>query len=306
MAGRHCGSRLRTLAGAALLASAGILAAGCGPTITMPDVVGMRLDDAHRTLEALEVTEFEDSDVVGEKDMIWLDGNWVVVAQEPAAGTPDVDTGTTITLSVGNEDEVKEVLKLIPDDSAFAREVAAQRSEDAAEAKRERDEAAAEAREEAEQKAEEEAAERVERRADAREYATKIDKALAHNTRGVMRLYNKNAAMVRENGGGNAVAAGNALGAQEYFDQSIILLTSLDVAAPDSLDLPDVDDQMRDAMASMSLACDSLLDAIDTGAPSAFAREDRLRADAVESWNGAMRAVYGAADRRPVLIPAGP
>jgi hypothetical protein len=108
------------------------LVTACGPTITAPDVVGMRLDEAHRTFEALGVEDFDDVDVIGEEDAIFRDANWVVVKQEPAAGTKNVDTGTTIRLEVGNEDD-SEVLKMIPEDSDFAREMAPDEEEEPSE-----------------------------------------------------------------------------------------------------------------------------------------------------------------------------
>ena len=121
-AGSHR-SRLRArLSLVAVLALVVGFASACGPTVTAPNVVGMRLDDAHRAFEALGVDEFEDVDVIGDENTIFLDSNWVVVKQDPAAGTKEVDTGTTIKLQVGNEDD-DEVLELIPADSDFAIEV---------------------------------------------------------------------------------------------------------------------------------------------------------------------------------------
>jgi hypothetical protein len=57
------------------------------------------------------------------------------------------------------------------------------------------------------------------------------------------------------------------------------------------------------AMASMVQACEALLDAIDTGAPSAFAREQRLRADGRDLWASSIRRIYAAAELRPVPLP---
>jgi regulator of protease activity HflC (stomatin/prohibitin superfamily) len=87
----------------------------------------------------------------------------------------------------------------------------------------EKAEAEAEAREEAEreqaeaaEEAEREQAEAAERVTEAREYARKVA-PLARGFNGVLRLYDRNAAYVR-NGGSDAVtAASNALAAQEYF-----------------------------------------------------------------------------------------
>lgn len=71
----------------------------------------------------MNVENFKDVDVIGKKDTIWRDANWVVVEHNPAAGTKSVDKDKTIKFSVGNQDDRK-VLDLIPSDSAFAREVA--------------------------------------------------------------------------------------------------------------------------------------------------------------------------------------
>lgn len=285
--------------GAAVISALSLvtLTVGCGPTFTVPNVVGMRLDAAHRVFEKMDVTKFSDQDVVGDEDSIWRDANWVVVKQEPAAGTADVDKDQTITLLVGNEDD-DEVLDMIPPDSEFAVEVAEDRAAEAEE------EAADEAEDQKEAQAEE--AERAaEMRADAKEYARKIDTALARNVQGVMRLYVANAAAVRRQDGGSVVAAENALAAQNFFDQTVTSLSTRDVSAPDSLDLDSADDDMLDAMLTMSRACEELLVAIDTGAPSAFAREWRLREEAVSRWNAAMRNIYRAAGRQPVVIPLG-
>jgi hypothetical protein len=115
------------LAAMPLLALGG-LATGCGPTITAPDVVGMRLDAAHREFEALGVEKFNDRDVIGNEDAILWDASWVVVEQDPAPGTEEVDTDTTVELSVGHEND-SEVLKMIPGDSPFARETTDQDAE---------------------------------------------------------------------------------------------------------------------------------------------------------------------------------
>lgn len=142
----------------ALVLTVGGLAAltACGPTVTTPDLVGMRLDDAHNKLKDLDVENFDDKDVIGEEDAIFRDANWIVVRQEPAAGSKDVDAGTTIKLFVGNQDD-DEVLKMIPGDSAFAREVAKDKAAKADKAAKEAAEKEA-AQEEADAEAAEKAA----------------------------------------------------------------------------------------------------------------------------------------------------
>lgn len=99
----------------------------------------MRLDEAHRTFEKLDVDEFDDIDGVEDnRDIIW-DANWVVIEQEPAAGTKEVDTGEIIKLTVANEDD-DELLDLIPEGSPVAEEFAAKRAAEAKEEAEEREE----------------------------------------------------------------------------------------------------------------------------------------------------------------------
>lgn len=112
------------------------LLTACGATVTAPDVVGMRLDAAHRKFEALDVTDFDDKDVIGAEDDILLDSNWVVVKQTPKAGAKDVDSGTTVKLEVGNQDD-KKVLTLIPVDSPFAKETVKEKAKASAKKKAE-------------------------------------------------------------------------------------------------------------------------------------------------------------------------
>jgi hypothetical protein len=295
---RRCGRN--SLRGVALVLTVVFTVTGCGSTVTMPDVVGMRLDAAHRELEALGIEEFQDTDVIGEKDSIWLDANWVVVEQDPPAGSPEVDTDTEVKLSVGNEDE-GEVLDLIPPDSAFALEHA-ESEERAAEDEREDEERAAEEEKEAAKK---EAAAAEQRAKDARSYAKKIDKAFARPVQGVMRLYVENAEKVHAAGGGPVVAAQNAIAARDFFDTALSQLNAHEVSPPDSLDnverLNDVAERMREALAGMIVASEALIDAIDTGAPSAFARELSAREDAVREWNQAMRDIFRTAEMKPRL-----
>lgn len=271
--------------------------AACGPTVTMPDVVGMRLDAAHRELEAMGVENFEDVDVIGDRDTIFRDANWVVVEQNPAPGSKEVDTDQTIKLSVGNQDD-KEVLELIPADSPFATEVAKVKE------KKEREAAAGKAA------SEKEAREKKQETAKAaKAYAQKIDKAFGKSMVKLVGLYVSNADRVQAEGGGPVVAAQNALASKDGFERFLTVLNERDISPPGELDdvkaLRGVPDELRDAVAGFIVASDSLLDAIDTGAPSAFAEELSERAKAIETWNNAVKAVYEAGGLEPLLIRAG-
>ena len=62
------------------------LLTGCGADpVQLPDVVGMPLDEAHRTLEALGFEELQDEDAFENRSVI-MDANWVVIGYSPAAG----------------------------------------------------------------------------------------------------------------------------------------------------------------------------------------------------------------------------
>ena len=266
-----------------------------GSTVTMPDVVGMRLDEAHRQLEDLGLEDFEDTDVIGKEDTILRDKNWIVVAQDPAAGATKVDAGTKPKLSVGNQDD-KSVLKRIPVDSPFAIEAATE----AADKKKDEKDSAAKAAADKKSAAKKTASA-------ARSYAKKIDEAFGARMPQLVKLYVKNADHVQAEGGGPVVAAQNAIAARDAFDQLLSLLGSRDIAPPDSLDkvkkLDGVEDRLRDAVAGFVVASEDLIKAIDTQAPSALANELSDRAYAIRDWNQAMRDIYGAADMKPPLIP---
>lgn len=76
---------------------------GCGQDAPVPDVVGMQLDKAHQALAAADFEDFEDEDFFEDRSIL-LDANWVVLEQDPTAGT-STGTGTTITLRAGKTAE---------------------------------------------------------------------------------------------------------------------------------------------------------------------------------------------------------
>jgi beta-lactam-binding protein with PASTA domain len=187
----------------------GLLTA-CGPSVTLPNVVGMRLDDAHRAMEKIEVENFDDDDAIEDRT-IFLDSNWVVLEQSPAAGTKAVDTGTTVKLSVGNEDD-EEVLQMLPDDAPFVVELAKQAADD----KAEQDAAYAEqAKEDADQAVED--AKNVGQNAPAAAkqldaYMDLIDTS-ARSFKGVLKLYDQNVEQTLRNGYGSIIATERVGGA---------------------------------------------------------------------------------------------
>lgn len=276
----------------------GLALTGCGPTITAPNVVGMRLDAAHQAFEKLEVTEFEDKDGLEDRS-IFLDNGWVVLKQRPAAGTKDVDTSTTIEMTVAKVGD-KEIRDLLPANAPVIVEL------EKAEAKEEREqleEAAAEAKAEAEEAAEEakeKAASAEENLENARSY-TSILNPIVKEFNENLRLFDQYGAAVRAAGGGDESAAGNALSATRYYKAG---RDGLAVAVPpDDLGLEGVNTDMAAAMGSLLEASEALLVAIDTGAPSAFAQERQARNEGRNLWAKSIRRIYAAADQKPPLPP---
>jgi hypothetical protein len=72
---------------------------------------------------------------------------------------------------------------------------------------------------------------------------------------------------------------------------------------PRGPDLGGVNTDMSLAMTTMASACQELLVAIDTGAPSAFAQERRYRDQGRDLWAKTMRRIYAAADQKAILPP---
>lgn len=67
-------------------------------TITVPDVVGMNHQYAQDEMQAAGLYNLAERDATGQDRMLLWDRNWVVVSQDPPAGS-EVDEDTTITLS---------------------------------------------------------------------------------------------------------------------------------------------------------------------------------------------------------------
>lgn len=84
--------------------------AGCGPTASTPNVVGLPLDKAHQAFEALGIKEFDDKDAFENRNAN-VDSNWVVLGQDPAAGTT-VGTDTKPKLTIGKIGEDRTTVRL--------------------------------------------------------------------------------------------------------------------------------------------------------------------------------------------------
>lgn len=72
--------------------------------IKVPNVVGENHQYAQDTMQAAGLYSLDEQDATGQGRMLVWDRNWVVVSQDPAAGTM-VDENATITLSSKKEGE---------------------------------------------------------------------------------------------------------------------------------------------------------------------------------------------------------
>lgn len=294
--------RLSRLAGfLVVLMAATMLLANCGgKQVAVPGVVGLQLDDAHKVLAAKGFEEFEDLDLFDNR-FIMLDANWVVLQQDPK---PNAQTGEgdKITLRVGKIGEIRTRKALPAGSPVLARLVAQEKkaaedrtrkaAEDAKRAAQQKAKAAAEQKQRA-------AARAAELAKEAKAYNTAID-TLAKSFAGVLTLYDENAAYVRSSGG-NITAANNALAAKNFFETGIS--QTLKLSPPGDYKLGSVGADMSLAMAGMVVACDSLIRAIDTGAPSAFASAQRERDSARDQWAATMEKIYAANGRKPIMPP---
>jgi len=94
------------------------------PTTTVPSVVGMRLDAAHRKMAEVDLLTYTDADVIGPGRAVMVDHNWVVLEQSPAAGMAEVNSNTEIRLGVGKVDDL-EIRDRLPVDAPVMLELAA-------------------------------------------------------------------------------------------------------------------------------------------------------------------------------------
>jgi hypothetical protein len=76
---------------------AGDSGTGSGGDITVPDVVGKDHQLAQDTMQSVGLYNLSEEDATGQGRMLLYDRNWVVVEQDPPAGT-EVSEDQTITL----------------------------------------------------------------------------------------------------------------------------------------------------------------------------------------------------------------
>lgn len=88
-----------TLTGCRITDSTGAAAGSTASSARVPDVVGSRLSDAQHTLQAVGFKHVRTTDGTGRNRLVLSSVNWIVRAQNPAAGT-QASTGTKVLLTV--------------------------------------------------------------------------------------------------------------------------------------------------------------------------------------------------------------
>ncbi len=274
--------RSLALTGAAALMA--VLTA-CGPQVTVPDVAGVALDDAHNELAAAGFAKFIDEDLFDDRG-IFIDANWVVLEQEPAAGNSS-DPDSPVTLRVGKIEEDR-TTRLLPADSPVlaATEEAAGRAAHAAV----------------------EAAERA--------AAVEAEEAIAHQ-RLLSTYVNELDPLVRV---GNRLfveadtAAAGVRSATYGASQSLVLASAVEAVdtLKGELDANQPPKGSRRAGTHVALVeaanrlrqgVATLVSAVDGDRSSSLARWEEVRQDARRQWNEALLAMYADSGSQPPLLP---
>jgi hypothetical protein len=262
------------------------LVSGCGAEkVTLPDLVGLPLDEAHRALEKLGFEEFDDSDAFDDRT-IMLDANWVVVESEPAAGD-SVGIDEIVAFHVGKRDE-RRAIELLPADSPVAQEFAAQEAKEREEQAAEEAAAAADAAE-----AEAERAELL------TGYVDDIDPLLRLAT----------------NVFGEIDATADGVRRQDYgADQIAVVTTAVDAASmardrvagsvpPTGSRRAGTHEDLVAAAQRWTDAAKTLLSADGVGRASSLTRYAQVRDEAWTAWNAALTAMYTGTSVAPPLLP---
>ncbi|WP_162257482.1 PASTA domain-containing protein [Phycicoccus sp. Soil802] len=267
-----------------------MLLANCsGEPVPVPNVVGIRLDDAHNALAAKGFEDFEDLDMFDDRAIL-IDSNWVVLQQDPNPNQ-ETDRGGTVSLRVGKIGEAR-TRRALPSGSPVLAEILAKEKAAADERARR---AVADAKRAADQKsadAAKQAARAKARTAAAAKYVNSIDPALRlglTNHRELARLRGQvqNRQVTGEMLTDNVAAATTALK---------LLSTILESSKPsEEANLGQEHQRLESAVDAFGQAAMTLLSADGPDADAALKRFDVVYAAARGDWNAALRSTYAVA-----------
>lgn len=283
---RHPGRRFAPLV---LLLLISTLFSACGSDAKpVPDVVGIQLDEAHRTLKAQGFEKFEDTDKFGDRAVL-LDSNWVVLAQNPQPEAQS-EPGTVVNLQVGKIGEVRTKKALPRDSPVLARMLADEASKKRKAEERAKAEAAkdaAQAKADAAKKAEQ----AREHAAAASQYVNGIDPAARLAVKNHVELAKLGRQVSNGSVDGQDLTE-NVLGASEALT---MLETILSAGEPsDAANLDRQHEQLLASVTGFKQAALTLLSADGASRKSSIERFNTVYAKARADWNAAIKASYTA------------
>jgi hypothetical protein len=286
--GQNVPKRIVAAVVGALLACLTIASCGSAPTKTLPNVIGMHLDDAHNALDHAGFHNHRDADALGKGRSMTFDSQWVVVKVEPAVAT--AKTSTTLTLDAARANQ-QELTGLLSPNTPIMKQFAAEAAAKVQAAKT----AEANARQQAAAAA---AQANTDRLNAVNDYIAGL---MARDIDTTMGYLDQDAVAVSK-GASRVTAAENFIAAKRLFHRAEenFLLTKPD----DKADLDGVNGRLADAMALMSGATQAFLDALDTLAPTDIARWREDRSAGEREWNATLRTIYGSAHMKAPVYRA--
>lgn len=265
----------KTLSVSLALALAALLAGCSSDPVVVPDVTGIRLDQAHDLLAAKGFKDFENQDHFGDR-AIFLDSNWVVLQQDPKGGQAEA-LGHTIVLRVGKIGEVR-TKKALPPNSPVLAEMLA---DEAAEQKRRDEDAAAKAKADSERAAEQRAA--------AATYVNEIDPAVRLAMKNHRELAKLRGEVARGETSGDELAL-NVSAATDALSSLETILRSSSPSGEAGLDAEH--DKLLASVAGFKRAALTLMSADSTDKNASLERFDVVYKQARADWNGALASSY--------------
>ncbi|OUS97318.1 PASTA domain-containing protein [Rhodococcus sp. NCIMB 12038] len=259
-----------------------LLLVGCGDDpVTVPDVTGYRLDDAHNALKDAGLENFEDVDVIEDRTPL-MDSNWVVLGQEPIAGnSTEPDSTVRLDIAKPEDDGVRE---RIPAGSPVSDEL------------RQRDEADARSMAEQQQRDEERKRQQdVDNAKDAQTFADTIDPAARVAKNAITDM----GALGDQIAGSGTVSATTGASLNDIKRALEVYKASFE-DAPDHIN--DHADQLQESLDQFMRAASTLLSAEGASAVGSVDRFRQLYGEAQARYNEALTSLYAGTSVQPPLL----
>jgi hypothetical protein len=246
-----------------------LIACGDDP-VTVPNVTGYRLDDAHNRLKDAGFEKFDDVDAISGRTPM-MDSNWVVLVQSPG-GDAQADTDGTVRLEIAKPED-DGVRDRIPPDSPVAAEIRSMDERD--EEKRRQD--------------------TIEQAEDAQNFVDDID-PVARGAQNVIAEFGNLRAVVVESGSVGPMALDTLMS----LKHSLETYWEFYEDAPDHVN--DDADEVQEAIDKFARAAETLASADSVAAAGALTRFDTLRAEAITQYNRGLANIYRGTTVKPPLL----